>query len=171
MEKINEAMFKTKVDNVFVKLYTAIMLRDLSTVRHFISNNLYLKYQDNINNLIKNKEIQMYDELNVKDTKIIKVYEESDKIIVEVNLISRYMDYVINEETSELVRGNNTYRVEKNNRLIFIKDKNVSKFNIAKKCPGCGASVNVNANGKCDYCGAIFNLEDYDFILDDLIIY
>ena len=44
MEDFNEAMFKTKVDNIFVKLYTCIMKGDLTDVRHFISNELYNNY-------------------------------------------------------------------------------------------------------------------------------
>lgn len=169
MNNFNEAMFKTKVDNVFVKLYTAIILRDLSTVKHFISDKLYNKYQAYVDSLIKNKEIQMYDELNVKSTQIINKYEQEDKYIIEVLLVSRYMDYVIDEDSANLSRGNNTSRIEKNNKLIFIKNKNTKNANIVRKCPGCGASISVNTSGKCSYCGAIYNLEDYDFILDDLI--
>ena len=40
MNEFNEAMFKTKVDNTFVKVYTSIMKQNLSEVSHFISNNL-----------------------------------------------------------------------------------------------------------------------------------
>ena len=29
----------------------------------------------------------------------------------------------------------------------------------------CGASIDVNANGKCPYCGTIYNLEDKDWVL------
>jgi hypothetical protein len=47
MEDFNEAMFKTKVDNIFVKLYTCIMKGDLTDVRHFISEELYNNYINN----------------------------------------------------------------------------------------------------------------------------
>ena len=36
----NEAMFITKVNNIFIMLYTSIMMDDLDRVRHFISDNL-----------------------------------------------------------------------------------------------------------------------------------
>ena len=58
MEDFNEAMFKTKVDNIFVKLYTCIMKGDLTDVRHFISEELYNNYINNGNyNLNSTKSI------------------------------------------------------------------------------------------------------------------
>ena len=40
---------------------------------------------------------------------------------------------------------------------------------MAKVCPGCGAPVNVNSNGVCEYCGTVYNTEDYDWILIDIL--
>ena len=47
----------------------------------------------------------------------------------------------------------------------FEKKLNTKDFGIVRKCPGCGASINVNNTGKCEYCDTIFNLDDYDYIL------
>ena len=44
MKEFDEALFKTKVDNVFVKLFTAIMFGDLKEVDHFINDDVYNKY-------------------------------------------------------------------------------------------------------------------------------
>ena len=51
MTEFNEAMFKTKVDNIFIKLYTSIMKGDLSDVAHFIGDSLQKQLEDKINNL------------------------------------------------------------------------------------------------------------------------
>ena len=56
MEDFNEAMFKTKVDNIFVKLYTCIMKGNLTDVRHFISEELYNNYINKINELISHNK-------------------------------------------------------------------------------------------------------------------
>ena len=39
----SESTFKSKVDNMFVMLHTAIMLEDLPRVDHFIGDNVYSK--------------------------------------------------------------------------------------------------------------------------------
>ena len=165
MNEFNEAMFKTKVDNIFVKLFTAIMKGNLQEVDHFISDNVYNKYEDYINKLDSNNERQMYDELNVKHTEIISRDLLEDKEVIKVRIISRYMDYIISKSTGDFIRGDNTRRIEKEYILTFEKKLDTKDIKIVRKCPGCGASISVNTSGKCEYCGTIYNLEDYDYIL------
>lgn len=165
MEDFNEAMFKTKVDNIFVKLYTCIMKGDLTDVRHFISEELYNNYINKINELISHNKRQMYDEINVKNTMIINRKILEDKEIIDVEIVSRYMDYIIDINTGDLISGDDTRRIERSNILRFEKKLNTKDFGIVRKCPGCGASINVNNTGKCEYCDTIFNLDDYDYIL------
>ena len=168
MNEFNEAMFKTKVDNIFVKLFTSIMKGDLSDVDHFVSDEVKSKYMTYINELKSRNERQMYDELNVKDTKILSRKELEDKEVIEVKIISRYMDYIIDIDTGETIKGDDTRRIEKRNILIFEKKNDTKDIKLVRKCPGCGASISVNTSGKCEYCGTIYNLEDYDYILTDI---
>ena len=165
MNEINEAMFKTKVYNIFVKVYTSIMTQDLSDVAHFIGDNLQNKLQIQIDNLKKRNQRQIYDELNVKNTYILNRIIQNDKEVVVVVLISRYMDYIIDMDTGDLVSGDDTRRIEKRNILTFEKKLSVKDIGIVRKCPGCGASISVNTSGKCEYCDTIFNQEDYDYVL------
>lgn len=165
MEDFNEAMFKTKVDNIFVKLYTCIMKGDLTDVKHFISEELYNYYTNKINELSNFNKRQMYDEINVKNTSIINRNVLENKEIIDVEIISRYMDYIIDLNTGDTISGDDTRRIEKRNILKFEKKLNTKDFGLVRKCPGCGASINVNNTGKCEYCDTIFNLEDYDYIL------
>ena len=121
MEDFNEAMFKTKVDNIFVKLYTCIMKGDLTDVRHFISEELYNNYINKINELISHNKRQMYDEINVKNTMIINRKILEDKEIIDVEIVSRYMDYIIDINTGDLISGDDTRRIERRNILRFEK--------------------------------------------------
>lgn len=169
MEEFNEAMFKTKVDNIFVKLYTSVMKGDLSTVSHFIGDSLEKTLQEKINNLKEQNQRQIYDELNVKDTQIINRIIKEDKELVEVKLISRYMDYIIDIDTGDLVSGDESRRIEKVNILTFEKKLNTKEIGIVRKCLGCGASISVNTSGKCAYCDRIYDQEKYDYVLVSMI--
>ena len=159
MEEFNEALFKTKVDNIFVKIHIAMMEENLDEVKHFMSDNLYLELTNYINKLQENGQRQMYDEINVKDT-FIKKHE-----VIEVGLIAKYMDYIINTQNDEILMGNNNKRVEKLYNLIFEKKLSAKELGLVRKCPNCGASMNINATGKCQFCGSTFDLYNYDYIL------
>ncbi len=169
MNEFNEAMFKTKVDNIFVKLYTCITKGNLTDVKHFISKDLEDNFQNKINEISSHNQRQIYDEINVKNTRIIDRVVTEEKKIIKVEIISRYMDYIIDLDTGDTIRGDDTRRIEKTNILTFEKRLNTKNNNLVMKCPGCGASINVNNSGKCEYCDTIFDLEDYDYILVSLI--
>ncbi len=167
-ETFNESMFITKVNNMFVKFFTDIMMDRLDEVKHFISDEVY-EYGNNIIDGVKKQgNRQMYDELNVKDTKI-KSYEVNDnEFVIKVYLQSRYMDYIISLDDGDYVSGNNSSRIQVDYNLTLTKKRVTKDQNIVRKCPGCGAPINVNASGKCEYCGSIYNQEDYDWVITSL---
>lgn len=164
-KSFNEGMFISKVNNIFVMLHNAIMMDELDRVRHFISSDLETKYENIIKELNSKNEQQMYDEINVKNTFIRNVEIKDGYAYISVDIISRYMDYIVNKDTGKYIRGTNTHRVEKTNHLVLCKKINVSYTGNTIKCPYCGADIDVNANGKCSYCQKIFDAENHDWVL------
>src|SRR5574344_217610 len=97
----NEAMFITKVDNIYIMILSSIMSNNLDKVRHFIGNTLEEKYDLLINDFKKNNQRQIYEMPNVKSTQIINVDISEEKYIIKVELISRYIDYIIDLNTNK----------------------------------------------------------------------
>lgn len=161
----SESKFKSKVDNIFVMLHISLMTKNLARVDHFIGDEVFNEFNNRLEKLNANNEIQMFDELNVKSTEIQNIEITDTEFIIKVKLISRYMDYIIDANSKKLIRGNNKSRIEKNNILTFTKRRNFKIQSNVRKCPACGANMNINNNGKCDYCGTIYNTEDYDWVL------
>lgn len=162
------SMFITKVNNMFVKFMTDIMMDRLPEIKHFVNDEVYA-YGENILNNVKSKgQRQMYDELNVKDTKIVNSILGDGELIVKVLLQSRYMEYIISLDDGSYISGNNTSRKEVSYTITLSKKIIHKDQDIVRKCPGCGAPIDVNASGKCEYCGTIYNQEDYDWVITGL---
>lgn len=161
----SESGFITYINNIFVQVKMGIVLKNLINIKHFVSSNLYGQLEGIVDNLNKRKLTQMYDELNVYDTKLLKFSKTDEKLILEVNLISRALDYQMNKN-GKIVKGNNDRRIEQNNYLTFIKKINAKEIGSMMKCPNCGATLEVNKSGRCPYCHGIFDLDDYNWILD-----
>jgi predicted lipid-binding transport protein (Tim44 family) len=163
----SENKFKSFVDNVFIQIHLAIMTGEIEKIRHFVSNDIYDEITSKVKSLKEKGLIQMYDEINVKQTTLLKSEIKDNCMIINVNITSRYMDYLMDKD-GNFVSGIKNDRVQKENYLKFKKNLDFSEQSNARKCPGCGANIDVNANGLCSYCGTTYNLEDKDWILISL---
>ncbi len=162
--KFSESKFKTYVNNVFIQLHMALVTKELENVSHFVSDEVYDKFKKRLDELNTKHLIQMYDEINVAQTDILNYKITNTDIRITVYLISRYLDYLM-DENGNYVSGDKNIRSERVNYLTFSKKIDHLDSDGVHKCPGCGASVDVNANGKCAYCGAIYNLDDKYWVL------
>jgi len=162
--EFTESNFKTFIDNVFIQIHLSIMTKEIENIKHFVTEEIYRKIENKINELNSKGLIQMYDETNVKETHIENVEILEDKINIHVKLISRYMEYLIDEDAN-FISGNNTSRIEKNNHLIFTKIIDSKELGTVRKCPGCGVTLDINRSGKCEYCGSTFDLDKKGWIL------
>ncbi len=165
--EFTESKFITYVNNVFIQVHLAIVTKELENIKHFVSDNLYNKLIQKVNILNEQNLTQMYDEINVAQTDILSYQIDNDIMIIEVNIVSRYLDYLM-DSNGNYKSGNMDARVQKNNHLVFTKKINFKQPQTVNRCPGCGASIDVNLNGKCPYCGTIYNLEDKNWILSSL---
>lgn len=163
----NEAKFKTFVDNVFIQIHLALMTENLEKIRHFVTDEIYQEYVNKLASLQSRQVRQMYDEINVKQTTILSMNVIDENIVIKVNITSRYMDYLMDYQ-GNFVSGINTYRIERENYLTFEKSIHAKESGTVRKCPGCGASIDVNGNGLCAYCGTTYNLKDKDFVLTSI---
>ena len=99
----NESMFITKVNNMFVKFFTNIMMDRLPEVNHFVSDKVY-EYGESIINAVKSKGWrQMYDELNVKESKI-KALNSQIELMNPDNILERGYSIVFNDK-GQIVRN------------------------------------------------------------------
>ena len=163
MDNFDESMFTSKVINMVVQYFTAIMKNDLGDVKHFLKEQP-LEYGMNIVNEMKsNNRRQMFDELNVRNVNIVNKSEDDNNYIYDITLEARYLDYQLDLNTGEKVSGNDQDRVLKTYSLKIIKSKGAKEQGAIRRCPGCGASLDVNYSGKCPYCGSIYNQEDFDY--------
>lgn len=119
----NESMFITRVNNIFIKLFTGIMFQNLDDIRHNISDNVY-NYALKIINENKDKNLRrMYDELNIKSTDIDYINVYDDYYEIDVIITTRYLKYFIKLDNGDYVSGDKNNRVIEKYKLVFKKEK------------------------------------------------
>lgn len=163
----SESKFITYVNNVFIQIYTALMTKEIENIKHFVTDDVYEQLKQKVDILNQKGLIQMYDELNVAKTDILHYQIEDHQMIIQVMILSRYLDYFVDLD-GNYVSGNRDSRVSRNNYLTFMKKIDFQTVGTVNKCPGCGASIDVNASGICPYCGTVYNQEDKNWILSSM---
>lgn len=162
-----EATFKTKVDHIFIMILSAIMEGDMSSVKHYLREDVYTYFKDMVDNYNSEGKTRLFDEMNVKSTDIVSYIVNDNSISIVVNLTSRYMDYFIDED-GEYLSGVNDHRIELNHRIVFTKRLDSKELEEVRRCPNCGHSLDINASGLCIYCNSTIDMSNYDYIVTEI---
>ena len=91
----DEALFISKADHIFIMILDAIMDNDMNSVKHYLADDVYERFNNLVNQYKEKNYTRIFDEMNVKSTNIIDCNILDDKINITVKLTSRYMDYFI----------------------------------------------------------------------------
>ncbi|MBQ3408031.1 MAG: TIM44-like domain-containing protein [Clostridia bacterium] len=166
----SESKFKSKVENEFIQIMLSMVSRKTMTIKHFVNDKTYSKIVNKIRNDVNNGRIQIYDELNVAGVDITDIQEDEDCFKIYVVVHSKALEYYLSLATRRYLSGNNTSRTERTTQIVFKKIKDNKELGAARKCPACGANLDINRTGVCSYCGTIIELEHYDWIITDMSI-
>lgn len=164
--------FLSWAEQVFVQLQDAWEERDWKKARPFESEALFNTHKAQLDDFIKNGTINIMDNVCVNKSFISDYYQDADKEYLTVFMETRYKDYIIKEDTKQVVEGNpnTTYTVKY--KAKFVRTVGVETGEFSNKstttCPNCGAPVDVNAAGQCAYCGTVITDTTHDWVLCDL---
>ena len=147
----------------FVDVQNAWSNFEYDKLRELCTDELYNSYVSQLETLkLKNGQNIMSDFAKM-DTKIISLKEENGEIVLTVYLYVQFYDYVINSTSGEVTRGNSNIKLSNKYIMTFVKGAD-SKGN-DDKCPSCGAPIDFNTSGECEYCHSTIVKKATKFVL------
>ena len=161
----NSSIFISKVNNMVKKLYNATTLDELDTVDHFVSDKVLSLFQKEIDNAKTVNSKVIFDQVNV-NSEIIDVSILDNYYLINCKVTVSYYKYYMDENGNYNNNSNNKNKVIRN---VLLKKPIGSSLGIINKCLGCGTTLDINDNGKCPSCGRIFDLEKYDFYIENIV--
>lgn len=167
-EDFSVSKFKSKVENTFVQIKLSSITGKTEKIKHFVSDEVYNQIRSFVEYNESKNQIQMYEELNVANIDIVSIDEFENKFVLKVRLHSKAYDYLIDKSSKRVISGDTRDRKERYHMIEFTKLKNAKLFGAVRKCQSCGASMDINKTGRCNYCGSIFKLERYDWVITSL---
>ena len=167
LENLQKVLPNETLEDLKLKLYQKFKdIQDAwenfnyDALREMCTDELAESYISQLDTLkLKNGKNIMSD-FNPIDIKITSAKLDNDLISVVVYANITFYDYVINEKTGEVIRGNKSRKVNNHYLMTFV----VANESITK-CPGCGAELKMNTSGVCEYCRMKIVKNASDFVL------
>ena len=126
------------------------------------TNELYNQYQMQLETLkTKGQKNVMKDFLYV-DGMITNVSKVNNQTTVTVEIVTKFYDYIINENNQVIIRGTDSKKICMHYRMVFVKD---DKKEQQTHCPNCGAEVKNAATAECEFCKTIITKGSEEWLL------
>lgn len=172
-ELFDKQEFLSWTSNLFVKLQNAWTARDWNSIRIFETSALFEQHQKQLQGYIDRKQINVMEAIQVLSVELADFKQTGFRDVVTVVLKSRMVDYIVDETTGGVIKGDKvTYRYS-TYKLDFIRTTGEKtkpgpiEINTTN-CPNCGAITQITSAGKCEYCGSVITTGEHNWALSNL---
>jgi len=104
----DEARFKEMAQDIFFKIQGAWTRRDLKGVRDLLTPQMYNIFQDEINKLIANKQINRLENIAIREVDIVDAVQDQGEEYITVKFLANLLDYTVDEKDGKIISGSDT---------------------------------------------------------------
>ncbi len=166
----NSEKFLAWTREVFMTLQTAWTERDWSKIRPFEKEELFKQHELQLEEYKRLGRINIIERVNIKEVYLNRYVRDKDYEYLTVFIKARMGDYIIDEKSGELIKGNKDAEYELGYMIGFIRkngiktDINMSNHSTTN-CPNCGAPTTVTSAGQCEYCDSVITSGEFDWVM------
>lgn len=166
----NLTEFYSKAKLAFLKIQEAWQQQNLNSVRQFISDGVYQRFEAQFIMMRKLEQTNEVSDIDIEDLRIVAIENDSNFYILHVSITASITDYFTSKKYSQLNSGGQETFTE---YWTFVKKINsTTKADIfnSPNCPNCGNSIEnkLGEISKCPSCGTQINNGDYDWVLSEI---
>lgn len=172
-ELFNKEEFIAWAKDLFITLQSSWMARDIETIRTFQTPELFEQSQRQVQGYIDRKQINVIERPCVNSARLLSFEQTGDKDVLAVELNTRMIDYIIDENTKAVLKGDKDRNIYSTYKYTFIRKSGVKtkpgmKTVNTTNCPNCGAPTQITSAGKCNYCGSVITTGEYNWVLSSI---
>lgn len=154
-----------RVGLIFQEFHAGWVSRDPAKVRPFVSDNLFQSQLYWIDLYRSSKCINRTDGAAITNLELASATSDAYFDAVTVRLYATGLDYTISED-GRLLSGNKNKPRAYSEYWTLIRGAQKKKTDKGEKqCPNCGAPLQINMAGNCQYCAVKVTSGEYDWVL------
>lgn len=104
----DEKAFKDLAEDLFFKIQGAWTRRDLKAIRSLLSPAMYEVFQEQVDRLIADQEINRLENIAVREVEIVEAGQDHGEEYITVKFYANLLDYTVKEKTGEIVAGSSS---------------------------------------------------------------
>ena len=168
----SEQALLEKVSNAYVQMQNCWQDKKWEPMRALMTDALYSQFERQLDALKRNGQTNYVERISVLGARIVGYYQDkvNDNLVVELR--TRIVDYTVNDATGAVVSGSKTaekFMTYEWTLIRSIEQATKEKDDVTGlHCPNCGAPLNVNHSAKCEYCGQVITVDEYDWVISQI---
>jgi len=168
----SEQQFEDLASTAFSKIQTAWSKRDMSIAQAFVSPTLLQRFQAQLNQLKSQGKINKIENLAVGKVEIVEAVQDGGFDYITVRIDASASDYYVDEKSGKILSGTKELKPF-TEFWTFLRSGEVKTPAgkpelVSRHCPNCGAPMQVNAIGKCEYCGSELSSGHFSWVLSEI---
>lgn len=156
---INKEKIIEELINIFKDIQIAWMNFDYATLCRLQTDEVYNNQVMKLELLKQENQKNIMEDITVSSSSIDNIELVDNKEIINLYLVVKMKDYIIDTNTNEIVKGNKRYI--KNTYLITYERSIINKV-----CPNCGIELEDTNKNICEQCNSVLVKKYSKFILN-----
>ncbi len=146
----------------YVDIQNAWMEFDYDALSNKTTNELYNQYLMQLETLKAKGQKNVMNSFTYVKGKVTNIEKTDNQLAVTVEIVTRFYDYIINQEDERILRGDNYKKVTLHYQMTFVKS---AKKSVITHCPNCGAKLKKTSTNVCEFCKTTITKESDEWLL------
>ena len=161
----NKQEFLKQGYSIYYDIQMAWMDFKLEDIKDKVTDEIYTMYESQLATLEVKGEQNIMKNIQLKQSCLKDVTNQNRTITIKTNYVIEMYDYIADVNTKKLIRGEDKKKIRILYEMSFRKTLNEDEK--ITHCPNCGAKVEMNSTGTCEYCGSKLVSENTKWVLTE----
>ncbi len=159
-------VFQARVGLIFSEFQVAWSSRDLARMRPFLSDHLFQTQAYWIETYKAQRLRNVTDRARITALELAKFGSDKFYDAITVRLYGTGLDYTVSDDGNRVVSGSTSRERAYSEYWTLVRGTARNAPSRADKaCPNCGAPLQINMAGYCEYCKAKVTSGEFDWVL------